>query len=69
MTARTRVGLKDDAKRVIDGLPDDVTVMELWHALDDFILRRKIEDALSYSASGGGMIPDEEVWAELGMER
>ncbi|MCC7365378.1 MAG: hypothetical protein IT303_13510 [Dehalococcoidia bacterium] len=64
--ATTTSTLKDEARQVIDELPDDVTVHDLWAAIDAFVVRKKIERGLAESAAGR-LIPDEEVWAELGM--
>ncbi|MCC7365379.1 MAG: hypothetical protein IT303_13515 [Dehalococcoidia bacterium] len=50
--AATASTLKDEARQVIDELPDDVTVHELWAAIDAFVMRKKNERGLAVSAAG-----------------
>lgn len=50
--ATTTSTLKAEARQVIDELPDDVTVNDLWLALDAFVVRKKIERGLADSAAG-----------------
>lgn len=59
--------LKADARRVIDELPDDVTVHELWAAIDAFVVRKKIERGLAASSDGSPRYTTEEVMVRLGL--
>lgn len=56
--------LKEEATRLIDGLPDDATWDDLMYAIH---VRQAVEEGIAEADAGLG-IPVEEVWKRFGFE-